>query len=152
MKIPVVLPVAHIRIAAHGRLTVDIDGAPFESASVFTRGDLGDVLDQIATTLDSPVRVEVHEADGTTYADIATPPDDQDAVQAVSVPDPAATTDARRAGFHPGEEVALAYVLTRQTADAQGNAPLSLPPALLASRREGLVLVGLTSHVIANIQ
>ena len=151
MKIPVVLPVVHINVAAHGRLTIDVDGDPYEPASVFTRGHVGDVLDKITTTLESPVRVEVSEADGTTYADIATPPD-QPAEQTEGVPDPAKTTDAKRVGFHPGEEVALAYVLTRQTADAQGNAPLTLPPALLASRREGLVMVGLTSHVIANIQ
>lgn len=150
MKIPVVLPVAHIRIAAYGRLTVDIDGAPYESASVFTRGDLGDVLDQIATTLDSPVRVEVHEADGTTYADIATPPDTP--AEHTTEPDPAKASDGTGTGFQPGEEVVIAYVLTRQTADADGVAPLRLPAALLASQRDGLVIVGLTSHVIANIQ
>lgn len=152
MKIPVVLPVVHISVAAQGRLTVDVDGDPYEPASVFTRGDLGGVLDQITATLDSPVRVKVSEADGTTYTDLATPPDDQSVEQAVGVPDPENTTDAKRAGFHPGEEVALAYVLTRQTADAHGNASMSLPPALLASRRAGLVMVGLTSHVIADIQ
>lgn len=151
MKIPVVLPVVHINVAAHGRLTIDIDGDSFEPASVFTRGNVGDLLDQITTTLESPVRVEVHEADGTTYADIATPPD-----TAARPPEdrtaPGEPAGEDGTGFQPGEEVALAYVLTRQTADADGVAALRLPPALLASRREGLVMVGLTSHVIANIQ
>lgn len=151
MKIPVVLPVVHISVAAHGRLTIDIDGDPYEPAGVLSRGDLSDVLNQITTTLESPVRVEVREADGTTYADIATPPD-QPAEQTDGVPNRAKTSDTKRGGFHPGEEVALAYVLTRQRADPDGNAPMSLPPALLASRRAGLVMVGLTSHVIANIQ
>ena len=150
MRIPVVLPVVHINVATHGRLTIDIDGDPYKSAGVFTRGDVGDVLAQITTTLDSPVRVEVREADGTTYADITTPPD-QPAVQPAE-PDPAKAPDATPTGFQPGEEVALAYVLTRQTVDADGVAPLRLPPALLASRREGLVMVGFTSHVIANIR
>lgn len=154
MKIPVVLPMVHISVAPHGRLTVDLDGDPYEPAGVFSRGDLGDVLDEITTTLKSPVRVDVREADGTTYADFATPPDQhaEHAEHADGGPDPAKATDLKGAGFHPGEEIALAYVLTRQTANAQGNAPLSLPPALLASRREGLVMIGLTSHVIANIQ
>ena len=150
MKIPVVLPVVHISVTAHGRLTVDIDGDPYEPASVFTRGNLADVLAQITTTLDSPVRVEVQEADGTTYADLATPPDLP--AEQPAEPDPVKASDRAGTGFQPGEEVALAYVLTRQTADADGVAPLRLPPALLASRREGLVMVGLTSHVIANIQ
>lgn len=150
MKIPVVLPVVHIGIAAHGRLTVDIDGSPYEPTGVFTRANLRDVLAQITTTLDSPVRVEVHEADGTTYADIATPPDTP--AEHRAEPDPAKASDEAGIGFQPGEEVALAYVLTRQTADADGVAPLRLPAALIASQRDGLVMVGLTSHVIANIR
>ena len=153
MKIPIVLPVVHISVTAHGRFTIDIDGDLYEPASVFTRGDVGVVLDQITTSLESPVRVEVREADGTMYADIATPPDTptpQAADQAASgTPARASGTGT---GFQPGEEVAIAYVLTRQRADLDGNAPLRLPPSLLASRREGLVMVGLTSHVIASIQ
>ena len=151
MKIPIVLPVVHISVTAHGRLTVDIDGDSYQPANVFTRGHVSDVLDQITTTLESPVRVEVREADGTMYADIATPPDTptpQAADQAAS--ETPATGNGN--GFQPGEEVAIAYVLTRQRADPDGNAPLRLPPSLLASRREGLVMVGLTSHVIASIQ
>ena len=151
MKIPIVLPVVHISVTAHGRLTIDIDGDLYEPASVFTRGDVGVVLDQITTSLESPVRVEVREADGTTYADIATPPDTptpQAADQAASE----TPVTGNGNGFQPGEEVAIAYVLTRQRADPDGNAPLRLPPSLLASRREGLVMVGLTSHVIVSIQ
>ncbi|QBX57311.1 hypothetical protein EXE58_19030 [Nocardioides seonyuensis] len=112
---------------------------------------MGDVLDQITTMLDSPVRVEVREADGTTYADIATPPEhltEPPKEESVWPTTPATS----HAGFMPGEQVALAYVLTRQTADLDGSAPLRLPPTLLASRRDGLVLVGLTSHTIATIQ
>lgn len=151
MKIPVVLPVVRINVATHGRLTIDVDGDPYEPDSVFTRTHLRDVLDQITTTLNSPVRVEVHEIDGTTYADIAIPP----AFPALSVDEDrpqSEPTGGDGAGFQPGEEVAIAYVLTRQRADADGVAALRLPPALLASRREGLVMVGLTSHVIATVQ
>ena len=150
MKIPIVLPVVHISVNAHGRLTVDIDGAPYQSANVFTRVHMSDVLDQITTSLESPVRVEVREADGTMYADIATPPDTPTPPADQAASETPATGNGN--GFQPGEEVALAYVLTRQRADPDGNAPLRLPPSLLASRREGLVMVGLTSHVIASIQ
>lgn len=151
MRIPVVLSVVHIDVAAHGRLTIDIDGNPYQAGSVFTRGNVGDVLDQITTALESPVRVEVREADGTTYADIATPPDTAARPPEDQTP-PGGPAGGDGTGFQPGEEVALAYVLSRQTADTDGNARLRLPPALLASRRGGLVMVGLTSHVIANIQ
>jgi hypothetical protein len=152
MKVPVVLPVVHINVATHGRLTIDIDGDPYQPDSVFTRRHLRDVLDEITTTLDSPVRVEVNETDGTTYADIATPPASPALPVDEGRPQSGEPAGDDRAGFQPGEEVALAYVLTRQRADADGVAPLRLPPALLASRREGLVMVGLTSHVIATVQ
>ena len=147
MRVPVVLPVVGVEVAAHGRLTITVDGTPYEPGSVFTRRNLRDVLAQITTTLDSPVRVEVREADGTTYVDFATPPE-----QTTGSPEEATPEESRPGGFQPGEEVALAYILTRSTADTHGNAPLPLPPALMASRREGLVLVGLTSHTIATIQ
>ena len=53
------------------------------------------------------------------------------------------------AGFRPGEQVALAYVVARQEADANGNAAISLPPVLLTATRQGLVLLGLTSLTVA---
>jgi hypothetical protein len=55
-------------------------------------------------------------------------------------------------GFRPGEEVAIAYVVARRTADEDGTAALRLPPALLATRRDGLVLLGLSSRVIAAVE
>lgn len=53
--------------------------------------------------------------------------------------------------LQPGEEIAIAYVIAHQTADGDGSTALHLPPALLAAKREGLVLLGMTSHVIASI-
>jgi len=44
--------------------------------------------------------------------------------------------------------VALAYVVVRQNADAEGNASLNLPPALLAATRGGLVLLGMSSRTV----
>ena len=57
-----------------------------------------------------------------------------------------------RAGFHPGEEVALAYVVVRQVADKDGNASVNLPPALVTAAREGLVLLGLGSLTVAPLE
>lgn len=150
MKIPVVLPTVRVTVDAAGRLTVEVDGEPHGSHTAIERGDLSAVLDRITTALESPVRVDVREADGTTYADIATPPREVP-VQATAPMRPEARTGAMGCGFAPGEEVAVAFVLTRQRATADGTAALGLPPALVASRREGLMLVGLSSHVVANI-
>ena len=148
MKIPVVLSVVHVVIDADGVMAVDVDGVPRDSEQSKTRGDLRAVIDEITSDLGAPVRVEVREADGSTYADIATPPESAaPATDAERSPTPA-TPSLSGAGFQPGEEVALAYVVVRQNADAEGKASLNLPPALLAATRGGLVLLGMTSRTV----
>jgi hypothetical protein len=148
MKIPVVLRVVHVVIDADGVLEVNVDGTPHELGQRSTRGDLRAVIDQITADLGVPVRVEVREADGSTYADIATPPESPAlTIAAEASPTPPAPALAG-GGFQPGEEVALAYVVVRQNADATGNASLNLPPALLAATRDGLFLLGMTSRTV----
>lgn len=144
MKIPVVLSVVHVAIDADGVMAVDVDGVTRDSEQSTTRGDLRAVIDEITSELGAPVRVEIREADGSTYADIATPPE-----APAAEPRPVPSTPALAgAGFQPGEEVALAYVVVRQNADAEGNASLNLPPALLAATRGGLVLLGMSSRTV----
>jgi hypothetical protein len=151
MKIPVVLSTVQVRIDTEGLLSVELDGEPCAADRQLRRADLAALLDEITTDLDTAVRVEVLEADGTTYADIATPSER---------PAPAAAEPSRiawphalaGAGFDPGEEVALAYVVTRQTADAAGRASINLPPALLVATRGGLVMLGLTSQKVAPVE
>lgn len=146
MKIPVVLSVVHVAIGADGVLAIDVDGVPRDSEQGRTRGDLRAVIDEITSDLGAPVRVEVREADGSTFTDVATPPTPAPAAaeQPATTPPPALAG----AGFQPGEEVALAYVVVRQNADAEGNASLNLPPALLAATRGGLVLLGMASRTV----
>lgn len=147
MKIPVVLSVVRVAIDAEGVMTVDVNGVPRDSERRRTRGDLCALIDEITADLGAPVRVEVREADGSTYADIATPPNSL--APAATEPSPTPPSPALAgAGFQPGEEVALAYVVVRQNADAAGNAALNLPPALLAATRGGLVLLGMTSRTV----
>lgn len=151
MKVPVVLSIVHIDIDADGVIDVDADGVPRDSGQRRTRGDLRAVIDEITAELGLPVRVEVREADGSTYADIATPPESPG--PATTAPSPTPRTPALAgAGFQPGEEVALAYVVVRQIADAAGNASLNLPPALLAATRGGLVLLGMTSRSVTRFE
>ncbi|WP_244928538.1 hypothetical protein [Nocardioides sp. W7] len=152
MKIPVVLATAHVEVGTDGGLLVDVDGEPFAGDRLLDRSDLSAVLDEITTTLGTAVRVEVRESDGTVYADIATPPD---AEPVVAVPEPAQgspMSGLSGTGFQPGEEVEIAYVVARQTADASGRADLQLPPALASAHRHRLVLVGVTSRVAAAME
>lgn len=151
MKIPVVLPIVHVQVTKDGMLRIDVDGEPHDAGGRLSRGDLRSVLDQITTALDSPVRVEVTEADGTTYADIAIPPEPDPPPESELTTTHVAAPGISGAGFNPGEEIAIAYVVARQTADKDGTTALHLPPALLAAKREGLVLLGMTSRVIASV-
>lgn len=147
MRIPVVLSVVHVAIDSDGVMAVDVDGVPRESEQGRARRDLRTVIGEITSELGAPVRVEVREADGSTYVDIATPPESAGPAAAEPAPSPS-TPALAGAGFQPGEEVAVAYVVVRQNADAEGNASLNLPPALLAATRGGLVLLGMSSRTV----
>lgn len=151
MKIPVVLSTVHIKIDVDGVLDVDLDGVRFGDDRTLRRGDLRSVVDEITNSLGAAVRVELHEADGTTYTDIHTPPEFPAPAHEECGPETACPALAG-AGFQPGEEVALAYVVTRQSADADGKASINLPPALLSATRSGLVLLGLRSLTVAPIE
>jgi hypothetical protein len=151
MKIPIVLSTVHADVSADGRLRVDVDGEPYAFDRHLGRAELRSVLDEITTDLGTAVRVAVRESDGTTYADIATPPDFP--APASEEPQPPTMTPALAcAGFHPGEEVALAYIVGRQLADSDGNASINLPPALLAATHGGLLLLGLGSQSFAPVE
>lgn len=153
MKIPVVLSTVHVAISLDGRLSVDVDGNPHRGGELtLGRGELQAVLDEITTELDAPVRVEIREVDGTTYADIATPPPSREATPNIDLPTPAPEPGLHGHGFHPGEEVLLAYVVGAQTADATGHTALHLPPALVGRHGSKLLLVGMTSAAVAQIE
>ena len=155
MKIPVVLSTVHIQVDSDGRLHVDVDEQPYADTRVLSREDLRSVVDEITTGIGAAVRVEIREADGSMFADIETPPDESAPGSSEPEPEPEpvmATPALSGAGFHPGEEVALAYVVARQSADRDGNAAINLPPALMTAARSGLVLLGLSSLTVAPIE
>lgn len=153
MKIPVVLPVVHVSIDGAGTLAIDVDGKPYEADRTLGRGDLGSVLDEITSERQSAVRVEVLENDGTTYADIATPPAEPSDAEAEDPPVPVQSLPGiSGSGFRPGERVAVAYVLLHQTADATGSAVVHLPPSMISGRGASVVLFGLDSNVLAQVE
>lgn len=151
MRIPVVLTTVHVTVGHDGRLAVEVDGRPYAGDRVLGRGDLRSLVDEITTDAGTAVRVEVREADGSTFSDIATPP--EQAARATTAPSPEPIVPALTgAGFRPGEEVALAYVVSRQEADIDGRAAINLPPALVNATCSGLVLVGLDSMTAAPLE
>lgn len=150
MKVPVVLSTVDIHVNANGRITVVVDDQPYADDRDLRREDVRSVVDEITTNLQTAVRVKLHEADGATYDDYATPPElPAPATEEPRLPEPIPALAG--AGFQPGEEVALAYVVARQSADDEGNAAINLPPALLNAAQSGLVLLGLSSQTVAPI-
>jgi hypothetical protein len=129
--VPVVLPLVVITITDDGRMTVTVDGVPFEPepfAPPWRREDFAAVLDQLTEQRRSPVRVEVREADGTVFTDIITPSRRR---RTEPDPEPASEEPARRPaaelvalhgeGFVPGEDVAIAVVIAHGDAAPDGT-------------------------------
>ena len=149
-RVPVVLPLVEAHIRQDGTLDVYVDHDQLETTSRLTRADLPPVLAEITARLASPVRVEVHEADGNVFTDIATPDSEERPLRmgGESMPLSLSPGEIGGGGFLPDEEVAVAVVVAHQVAGSDGTARLRLPPALLAER-PGVVLLGRTSGTVA---
>ena len=150
--VPVVLPVVRVHVEDTGALSVELAGVPYAAERTLQRSDLRDLITEIAGDLRSAVRIEVIEADGTTYTDIELPPDTSAKACADEPAGEVSTPGIGGSGFRPGEPVALAYVLLEQTADDTGHAAVRLPPSVLRRRRGSMLLVGLESRVTALVE
>ena len=76
VQVPVVLPRVVIDVTADGTMTVTVDGHPHKPepfAPPWARGEFAHILNQLTEQHRSPIRVQVREADGTTFTDIITP-------------------------------------------------------------------------------
>ena len=74
---PVVVPVVEFTISADGVMSVTVDGAPYlpqPFAPGWRRESFPAILDTLAARHRTPLRVQVREADGSTFTDIITPP------------------------------------------------------------------------------
>lgn len=153
LRVPVVMPLVEVTVHQEGDLTLLLDREPYSADGALRRDDLKRVLDEIAADLGTPLRVEVHEADDSTFIDIITPP------RGIPAPTPESRTLRRRSalasafgisgeGFTAGEQVEVCIVVARQIADEDGTAHLRLPPAVLAEH-PNVVLVGRSSGAVA---
>ncbi|WP_022883074.1 hypothetical protein [Gryllotalpicola ginsengisoli] len=157
--VPVVLPQVIITITGAGRMTVTVDGLPFEPepfAPPWQREDFARVLDQLTEQRRSPVRVEVREADGSAFTDIITP-----TRRRRPEPDPAPEPAAGRAapelvalhgeGFVPGEDVAIAVVIAHSDAAPDGTVrgPMTADQLAASPTRE-VILLGRVSGKLTN--
>ena len=132
---PVELPHVLVTVAADGTLTAMVDGAPFASpdAIVWTRATFGPLMDAITKDRTIAVRVEVRESDGSVFTDIlrTRKPRRAAALSATPVPETRRSRHARRVprlaevtadGFVPGEDVAVATIVSHTDATGTGEA------------------------------
>lgn len=145
IRVPIVMPLVEVTVSPDGHLDVLLDGEPYSAERTLTRDDLKRVVTEIAADLRTAVRVEVHESDAATFTDIVAPESpapriDQPRLEVVASP-----SEVAGSGFLPHEDVAVAVIVARQSAGADGTTHVRLPPALVESRRYLMVLVGQTS-------
>ena len=148
VRVPVVMPLVEVTVDEGGFLAVLLDREPYSADGALKRDDLKRLLDDIATDLETPVRVEVREADDSTFTDIVAP--DRPKLRMIQPDERPATAigEVAGSGFLPNEEVAVAVVVARQVAGTDGTARLRLPPALLEAHPGLVVLMGQTSGTV----
>jgi hypothetical protein len=154
IRVPVVMPLVEVTVDTDGYLAVTLDREPYSADGSLQRGHLQRLVDVIASDLGTPVRVEVHEVDGSTFTDIVTPqprPADPSTKQVQHRARRKALASAfgiSGGGFTAGETVEICVVVARRIADDEGTALLRLPPAVLADH-PNVVLIGRTSGAVA---
>ena len=132
---PVELPHVLVTVAEDGALTATADGTPFPSPDgvAWTRATFGPLMDAITKDRTIAVRVEVRESDGSVFTDIlrTRKPRRAAAPSETPVPETRRSRHARRVprlaevtaeGFVPGEDVAVATVVSHADAAGSGEA------------------------------
>ncbi len=132
---PVELPHVLVTVAADGTLTATVDGTPFPSpdGTAWTRATFGPLMDAITQDRTIAVRVEVRENDGSIFTDILRTRKPRRAVapSEAPVPETRRSRHARRVprlvevtaeGFVPGEDVAVAAIVSHTDATGTGEA------------------------------
>lgn len=160
---PAELPHVLVRVTVDGTLTATVDGALFPSpdATAWTRATFGRLMDAATKDRTVAVRVEVRECDGSVFTDIirarqprraAAPPD-------APVLEPRRSRDVRPVprlmevtahGFVPGEDIAIATIVSHidATETGQARALIDLDTLLDGSRGE-IILLGRVSGTLS---
>ena len=162
---PVVLPHVVITATEGGVLDVTVDGTAFPPPEngAWTRGTFGPLLDAITADRTVAVRIEVHETDGSVFTDLIH-------ARRPTRPSPAENEpEAQRGkqtknkgrkrpelievtadGFVPGEDVAVAIIVSHTDATGAGHARALLDSAQFKSAlRDGTGEVILFGRVSA---
>ena len=159
---PIELPHVLVTVAGDGTLAAMVDGAPFASpdGSAWTRATFGPLMDAITKDRTIAVRVEVRESDGSVFTDILrTRKPRHAAVPSQNpVPETRRSRHARRMprlaevtaeGFVPGEDVAVATIVSHTDATGTGEARALIDLDDLADGAHEVILFGRISGTLA---
>ncbi|WP_184399747.1 hypothetical protein [Nocardiopsis composta] len=162
---PVVVPHLVLDVHEDGTLTATLDHHPVaapEGVGAWRRAMFAQIIDLVTHDRAIPVRVTVHEVDGSTFTDIL-PAAKRPALKrhTDSEPEPVRKAGRRRRGADPirvdggdgfisGEDVAVAVIVAHTDATPDGRARALLDPEVVAAAKAGeVVLVGRVSGTIA---
>lgn len=146
---PVRLP--EILVQLHDDDTATISGDTGVSEQKTSQSALGAVLADAADRAGTAIRVELHEADGTRYVDILTPPGpagDRSRDIATTETSPARrrqSIDIARGGFLPGETILFAPAARAAMADHAGHVAVHLDHRLARLAVSGVLVFGTVS-------
>ncbi|MDF1488688.1 MULTISPECIES: hypothetical protein [Actinomycetes] len=159
---PVELPHVLVSVAADGTLTAAVDGTPFASpdGTAWTRATFGPLMDAITKDRTIAVRVEVRESDGSVFTDILRTRKPRRAAvpSETPVPETRRSRHARRIprlaevtadGFVPGEDVAVATIVSHADATGTGEARALLDLDDLPDGTYEVILFGRISGTLA---
>lgn len=150
LDVPAVLPHVVMTVTEPtGTLAVTVDGEDFPAPAdgAWSRARFGEVLDAVTEDRTRTVRIEVHETDGSTFTDIirarrrtqAEADSEQEPSESArskpSGKQAAATVSGE--GFLPGEDAAIAAVVTDTTANEDGEIETRLTRRQKANLRTG---------------
>ncbi len=143
--IPVSIPLIVLDVHDDGTVDVTVNGKPLDpdpAAGPWRRSSFGQIIDRTTNDRTTPARVEVREADGTTFTDIIAPrrrrpSRPQPEPEQASLPVFHTVTGD---GFVPGEDVAVAVVTGHTDASGTGTARALIDPARLGPDASGGVV------------
>lgn len=162
---PVSVPHLVLDVHEDGTLTATLDHHPVaapDDEGAWRRAMFAQMIDHVTHDRAIPVRVTVHEVDGSTFTDIlpaakrpASKPDTE------PQPEPVKKPGRRRRGADPirvdggdgfisGEDIAVALIVDHTDATPDGRARALLDPQVIAAAKAGeVVLFGRVSGTIA---
>ena len=144
-SVPVSIPLVVLDVDKDGVVIVTVDGKPLDpdpAAGPWRRSSFGQIIDRATNDRTVPARVEVREADGTTFTDIIAPRRRR-ASRPQPEPEPASLPVFHTVtgdGFVPGEDVAVAVVTGHTDASGTGAARALINPAQLNADASGGVV------------